>query len=157
MPESHEAYAAYHAVGERLSTGELSQAELGALIENLPTLDANILQELTQASETLALAAPRQGWALLAVADQAAQRQPGDLFLRALSAWQLGAACNRWGQPKRVVEAITRARSGFEVLGEAAWAAACDWQLNDLSWTRPSFPEAARSLAAGWLYRTPSC
>lgn len=124
--------------------GKIHADELDETTRHLPPLNENLLEQLAQAAEEAALVSPRRAWAITLLADSAARDR--DLRLQSRAAWYLGRACNHWGQPGKVSEAIQRARRGFESLGETAWLAACDWQLNHLAWTKPNFAEAASQL-----------
>jgi tetratricopeptide (TPR) repeat protein len=148
MPKSGgDALRAYASLAEQLFQAQLGEGDLPALVNRLPRLDRELLEQVATAAEQFALAAPRRGWAALAVADRAAIEQGCSPALQSLAAFYLARACNHWGQPKRVEEASLRARRGFEDLNEPDWVAACDWQLNALPWTRPDFSEAAQALA----------
>ena len=64
-----------------------------------------------------------------------------------LAAWYLGRTLNAWGKPRQISPVLLRARQGFAKLAETAWVAACDWQLNELPWTKPDFLQASHTLA----------
>lgn len=124
--------------------GQVQLNRLTKLAGELSPLNENLLEELAQAAEKAALSDPRRSWAIALVADSAAC--DSDVLVRSRAAWYLGRAYNDWGQPKKVIETITRARQGFEELHETDWMAACDWQANHLAWTKPNFTEAVRQL-----------
>jgi tetratricopeptide (TPR) repeat protein len=126
--------------------GKIHADELDETTRQLPPLNENLLEQLAQAAEEAALLSPRRAWAIALLADSAVRDR--DLRLQSRAAWHLGRVYNHWGQPGKVSEAIQRARRGFESLGETAWLAACDWQLNHLAWTKPNFAEAASQLEA---------
>lgn len=117
-----------------------------ARVRELPLLDETLLDRLARISEAAALSEPRRAWAIAAVADQAARSQSAPPFLEARAAWDLARAANHWSRPKRVAEAVARARRGFETLDEPGWLAACEWQSNAQAWTKPDFAAAAKSL-----------
>ncbi len=142
--QSEHAFQAYLNLANDVLTGDIAAGELPETIGQLPALDQELLEHLAQHAEKVALSSPRHAWAITQLADSAAHNS--DLLLQARAAWYLARSCNHWGQPKRVAEAIARARQGFEVLNETGWLAACDWQLNHLSWTKPNFDEATRQL-----------
>jgi CHAT domain-containing protein len=151
-------------LADQLYSGFLSEEEFPSHISALPSLDDALLTALTEAAQTTYQTAPRRGWALAAVADQAAQRTR-DLPLQARAAFSLAWAANEWYQPARVTEAVTRARAGFVALREPGWVAACDWQLYAHPWTRNDFTLAAEKLTealaglqrAGLQAWIPSC
>jgi tetratricopeptide (TPR) repeat protein len=145
LSRSDPLYAYVH-LANRLFENTASERDLPAITLQLPPLNQNILNKLAQQAEDAALTEPRRGWAITHVADAAANSQSCDLFARSMAAWYLGRACNHWGQPKQATTAISRAREGFMVLSESGWTAACDWQLNALTWTKPDFVQAAEEL-----------
>ncbi len=143
MPDNA-AFLAYTSLAETVLGGQIQPGELPAAVSRFPLLTESLLEQLAQAAESAALTTPRRAWALMLAADCAAQQ--GDTLLKAHAAWHLGRAYNDWGQPRKAVETITRARQGFEELGETGWLAACDWQVNHLAWTRPNFAVATHQL-----------
>ncbi len=136
----------YLSLSNDLFDGRILEADLPTATSQLPLLDKELLNKLAQSAEAFALNEPRRGWALMQGADAAANFQNCDLFTRSLAAWYLSRACNHWTQPQRVNKAISRARLGFEELNESGWVAACDWQLNVLSWTEADFVRSALEL-----------
>ena len=154
MSRSDPLYAYVH-LANKLFENTASERDLRATTLQLPTLNLNILDKLAQQAEDAALTEPRRGWAITHVADVAANSQSCELFLRSMAAWYLGRACNHWGRPKLVTTAISLARQGFMNLKELGWTAACDWQLNALTWTKPDFVQAGEELkrALEGLYR----
>jgi tetratricopeptide (TPR) repeat protein len=149
QPDS--AYQAYLSLADELFGERISERDLPDAIAQLFPLDQDLLNSLVQFAENLALTEPRRGWAVLRLADESVRRASEDPGLSALTAWYLGRACNHWVQPERVQESITRARAGFERLNQPGWIAACDWQLNTLSWTKPDFTRAASALEQALL------
>lgn len=139
-------YQAYQQLAHALYAGQVSEQDLRSATVSLPPLDSNLLAQIAQHAEGFSATKPRLGWALVQVAQCAAESQNADLFLRSLSAWFLARASNHWVQPRRVLAAVTIARRGFTELNDAGWLAACDWQLNALAWTKPNFAEAAQAL-----------
>jgi len=138
------ALQSYLSLANDVFLGKIHADELDRATRQLPPLNENLLEQLAQAAEEAALLSPRRAWAIALLADSTARNR--DLRLQSRAAWYLGRAYNHWGQPKKVSETIQRARRGFESLGETAWLAACDWQLNHLAWTKPNFSEAASQL-----------
>lgn len=112
----------------------------------LPGLDEQLLKQAASHAQKASLSRPRLGWALAKVADAAAQHTD-DPFLQALAAFHLARAANEWVRPARAAEAARRGRAGFARLHAHGWAAACDWQLFALPWTRNRFEEAEATLA----------
>ena len=129
-----------------LLSGRTTERDLRHSVHDLPSLDERKLNKLGGYAEQVSLSEPRLAWAIMRVAYDAAIYQDCDLFLCSLASWYLGRTCNQWAQPKRVSIAIKHARIGFMKSGNPGWIAACDWQQNALSWTRPSFAQAANSL-----------
>ncbi len=132
-------------VAEELFQQRLAEADVPTAVYPLPRLDRALLADLIPLAETAVLTQPAYAYALLSVADAAAQYSD-DLFLRALVAWHLARAANGWVQPRLVETAVARARDLFTQLQQPGWLAACDWQLNALPWTRPNFTQAAADL-----------
>jgi hypothetical protein len=143
MPDDH-ALQTYLSLANDIFLGKIHVDAIDRATRHLPPLNENLLEQLAQAAEEAALLSPRSAWTISLLADSAAR--DGDLRLQSRAAWYLGRVCNHLGQPGKVSEAIQRARRGFESLGETAWLAACDWQLNHLAWTKPNFAEAASQL-----------
>ena len=137
---------AYLRLADDVFTGKVMEADLPNAAIHLPPLDKHLLDQLSIHAESFSTTKPRYGWAVSCAAYHAAVTQHGDLFLQSLAAWGLARACNHWAQPKRVKEAISIARRGFEELNEAGWMSACDWQENALAWSRSNFAEAAQML-----------
>ena len=137
---------AYLRLAEQLIDGHIAESELSTAVGHLNLLDETLLHQLAQLSEDAAPTQPHHAWAITAVTDAAAVEQDTSLFQQSLAAWYLGRAANQWVQPQRVASAIGRARQGFEKLQESSWLAACDWQANLLSWTKPNIAHAARTL-----------
>ena len=135
----------YLQVAENLFTHSLLEGNLPATSANLPTLNEDILNELALQAETAALTQPAYAYAIMAVADSAAQNT-NDTFLCALAAWQLARAANWWVQPQLVETAVTRAQTLFAQLQEPGWLAACIWQRNATPWVRPNFAQAITEL-----------
>ncbi|MCI0562711.1 MAG: CHAT domain-containing protein [Nitrososphaera sp.] len=135
----------YLELAGQLAAGHLTETRLFKLVHSLPTPSQALLEYLAGQANEASLRQPRRGWAIAVVTDRAA-RKTGDRFLQALAAWQLARAANEWARPAWVVEAISRARAGFEALEEPGWIPACDWQLNALPWTRPNFNQAGAAL-----------
>jgi len=142
----------YIHLANQLARGQLTEADLSSLTISLPILNKNLLDQIAQQAEAMSTTQPRYGWALVQTAHRAAIAQPSGLFLQSLSAWYVARASNHWAQPKRVRDAITLARRGFEELQEVGWLAACDWQVNALAWTRPNFAEATRGLEEALIH-----
>jgi tetratricopeptide (TPR) repeat protein len=145
MPDDH-ALQTYLSLTNDIFLGKIHVDAIDRATRHLPPLNENLLEQLAQAAEEAALLSPRSAWTISLLADSAAR--DGDLRLQSRAAWHLGRVYNHWGQPGKVSEAIQRAHRGFESLGETAWLAACDWQLNHLVWTKPNFAEAASQLEA---------
>ena len=139
-------FQAYLNWANDLLKGQIHEELLPEIVSQLPALDEKLLEQLAQYSEKMALFDPRQSWAISLLADSAAR--DCSPLLQPRAAWYLGRAYNHLGQPKKVSEAIARARAGYEELNEPGWLAACDWQLNLLSWTKPNFDETTQQLAA---------
>ncbi len=135
----------YLQVAEALFRRRLTQEDLPTAVIPLPALDQPLLAALAQQADTAVLSQPAYAYALMSVADAAAQRS-SDLLVRGLAAWQLARAANGWVQPRLMETAVARARALFAQLSEPGWLAACDWQLNALPWTRPNFTQAAAEL-----------
>jgi len=136
----------YLDLANKLFENVVSERDLPAITAQLPSLNKDNLHKLARHAEEAGQTEPRRGWAITVIGDSAANSQSCNLLVRSLAAWYLGRACNQWTRPKRVVAAIERAREGFIELNEQGWVAACDWQLNALSWTKPDFNQAARAL-----------
>jgi tetratricopeptide (TPR) repeat protein len=129
-----------------LFEGRIAEADFPSVMSKFPLLNRDLLHQLSHHAENISPTRPRYGWAISMVAYSAAVTQNSGLFLQSLSAWYMARACNHWTQPKRVKEAISLARRGFEELNETGWLAACEWQLNALAWTKPNFAEATQTL-----------
>ncbi len=139
-------FQSYLNLADELFHGQISEIELSAATAQLPVLEQELLKRLAQRAEDFALVTPRRGWAVMQVTDAAAHSLNSNYFIQSLAAWYLGRACNHWAQPRRVNEAISRARRGFKQLNEEGWIAACDWQFNVLSWTKTDFVLSASEL-----------
>jgi tetratricopeptide (TPR) repeat protein len=137
---------AYLDLANKLFENVVSERDLSAITSRLPPLSEDILHKLAHHAEEAGLLEPRRGWTIAAIGDSAANSQKRDLIVRSMAAWYLGRTCNQWTRPKRVVAAIGRAREGFIKLNQPGWVAACDWQLNALSWTKPDFKQATWEL-----------
>lgn len=137
---------AYLSLADDLFERRVSENQLWPAVGALPHLDDHLLDALAHYAESFSSTTPRYSWAITQVAHSAASSQECGVFLRSLSAWYLGRACNHLAQPKRANEALAIARRGFEELNDEGWLAACDWQLNALPWTRPGFTQAAQTL-----------
>jgi CHAT domain-containing protein len=156
---------AYLDLANDLFAGRISERDVFGAVTELSSLDNGLLDELAQYSEETALFEPRRSWAIAQVAYSASNFQNSDAFIKALAAWYLGRAANHWAQPKRVTVAISRARRSFVKLNQPGWIAACDWQQNALSWTRPNFIQVADTLEcatnglenAGFDHYAPHC
>lgn len=165
-PALHAALHPLLQVAADLHQQRLTAAALPEAVSRLPALNLNqaLLDELAQQAAVAALNQPAYAYALMTVADAAAQHS-GDLFLRALAAWYLARAANGWVQPRLVETAVARAHTLFTQLDEPGWRAACAWQRNALPWTRPDFTAAAVALeqaladllAAGFDDFAPHC
>ena len=92
--------ADFLALAEQLDLGTVSETDLPARVLGLPNLDEALLAVLTETAQNTFLVAPRRGWALAAVADQAAQLT-NDQSLQAQAAFHLARAANAWYQPAR--------------------------------------------------------
>lgn len=141
-----DACSTYVDLSNQLFDHTISERSLRQSARELPSIDLVLLDRLAQRAEEWAAVEPRRAWAIAKVAYSAASLQQCEPYLLAMAAWYLGRAANDWAQPKRVQAAISHARRGFQQLNQPAWVAACDWQLNALPWTRPSFSEAAQTL-----------
>ncbi|HUM70662.1 MAG TPA: hypothetical protein PLK31_17670, partial [Chloroflexota bacterium] len=156
--------APYLAQAEQLFHGRINVQNLPHLATQLPPLDQPLLDQLADHATHLALAQPKHGWAVTAVAEAAAALTD-DTFLQACAAWQVARAANAWYRPDLVDTAVARARAGFARLAEPGWLAACDWQQNAWPWTRPNFTDAAAALtnalpqleSAGFDHLVPDC
>lgn len=137
----------YLNLAAKLNTDSAMERHLSNLVVDFPPLTSAILDELVQEAEREILARPRLGWAIMAVTDAAAARQPEHL-LQAKAAWFLAWAANEWVQPKRVAAAVDRAQALFTTLDKPGWVAACQWQRNTLPWTRPDSTQARIELEA---------
>lgn len=137
-------FQAYLHLAEGFLNNHQAEKALPDAVAQLPPLNETLLDQLTQHAEELSLSEPRRGWVIAQIAYHAAQNQ--DLFIRCKAAWYLGRACNHLGKPDLAQAALTPARAGFEHLGEAGWVAACDWQLNALSWTKPDYQQTIQQL-----------
>lgn len=127
-----------------LLNGQLPKKVLPKALAQLAPLDENLLTQLAQHAEAASITEPQRGWAISQIADHAAR--DSHPMLQARAAWYLGRAYNDVGQPKLVKSTLSRARRQFERLHETGWVAACDWQLNVLSWTKPHFPSSTAQL-----------
>lgn len=148
--DSAKSSTSYLSLAGALYQGHLSEGDLQAAVIQLPSLDQECLDKLAQIAHQASLTQPRRGWALMAVADAAAQ-QGADLFLQSLAAWHLSRAANRWFRPNRVEEAVNRARAGFAKLNEPGWLAACDWQRHAVPWMWPDFYNSVTKLEAALI------
>lgn len=137
----------YLALAERLFADPAHETTWLAEAVTLPPFTDALLRQLVAHADHLALAQPRRGWALLAVATAAAQAQTVAPFLQAKAAWYLARSANEWVQPQRVAAALDQAQPIFEKQQATGWVAACQWQQNALPWTRPDFFAAATALA----------
>ena len=142
----NESFQVYLNLANDLFDGQIPEDGLSPAVKQLPHLDKQLLDRLAAQAENFALTTPRRSWAIAQVADAAADSQNRDVFLQSLAAWYLGRACNHWTQPQRVNKAISRARQGFKELNEDGWVAACDWQINILSWTKTDFIQSEHEL-----------
>lgn len=135
----------YLVVAQQLANDLALESGLPQTSRQLPPLTSLLLANLAEQGEVSGRETPRLGWAILAVANAAAQHQPQQM-LQAQAAWHLGRAANQWVRPKRVAEAIAQAQRlfGEEQVG---WLAACQWQQYALPWTIPDFSEATRQLS----------
>jgi CHAT domain-containing protein len=136
----------YLTLADQLYHHLIDEADLPTSVALLPSLNQSLLEELATEAEKAAKQHPRQGWTITKVANAAAFQQKADLFLQSLSAWYLGRAANAWVHPLLVSQAIHQARAGFLKLNKPAWVAACDWQLNELSWTKTDQTKSAKVL-----------
>lgn len=127
--------AAYLTLAQQLDRDLTLEGDLVNTASRLPPLTAELLTALVDRSETVSLDRPRYGWALMVVADAAANCT-SDRFLQTHATWHVARAANDWARPDRVEAAVQRARAGFAELNELGWLAACDWQLYALPMTR---------------------
>src|SRR4051812_32259334 len=114
-------FQAYVNLANDLFNGQLSEQDVPNFTGQLPPLNEVLLDQLSHYAEETSLREPRHSWAIALVFDYAAR--DCTLMLQSRAAWYLGYACNHWGQPKRVTDAISRARKGFEDLNESGWVA----------------------------------
>jgi tetratricopeptide (TPR) repeat protein len=143
---SSDSYSAYLDLSNQLFDHKISERNLLKSGTALPAIDLILLDQLGRRAGELAPSEPRRSWAIAKVAYSVTSLQKCDPYMLAMAGWYLGRAANDWAQPKRVNAAISRARQGFQKLNQIAWVAACDWQLNALPWSRPSFSQAAQTL-----------
>lgn len=163
--ESTDRFHVYSNAANDLFSGRISERDLLSISPQLPLINVELLNQLAQYAEKVSLVQPRHGWAITQVAFSATNLQQGEFFTKALAAWYLGRAANHWGRPKRVTAAISSARRIFLKLNHPGWIAACDWQQNVLSWTRPNFIQAVSTLGgatsglrnAGFTEYEPHC
>jgi tetratricopeptide (TPR) repeat protein len=146
IADRFDACSAYIALSDQFFDHKISERSLLTSVRELSPIDSVVLDQLAQRAEELAAVEPRRGWVLAKVAHSAASFQQCDPYLLAMAGWYLGRAANDWARPKRAQVTISRARRGFQKLGQSGWVAVCDWQLNALPWTRPSFSQAAQTL-----------
>lgn len=160
-----ERFKAYLELAGDLDQGRIDTASLPLCAASLPPPDEQVLAYLEAQVEEAQMDWPRWGWALMAVAEAAANHLAKGPYLPALAAWQLGRAAHYWVRPARVSQAIGRARSGFAALGEDGWLVACDWIENALPWASLNFKQAETRLAqavlglqqAGFSHFLPHC
>ncbi len=136
----------YLILAKRLYKHEIDESSLTRAIISLPALNENLLDQMAQESENLAYDKPGLGWAISQVVYLAAASQKTTLFLRSLSAWYLARAANHWTRPLLVSSPLREARQGFLELNEPDWVAACDWQLNELSWAKDRKTQSLKTL-----------
>ena len=155
----------YLDLADHLFNGQISEGDVPAAVAQLPSIDEALLDQLAQYAEQVALVEPRHSWTIMQVANDAAHSHECNLFTRSKTAWYLGRAFNHWAQPNSVDLVISTARRGFEDLNEVGWIAACDWQLNVLSWAKTDFNQSVdilkKALAglkqAGYNHFVPHC
>jgi hypothetical protein len=111
-------------VAEHLFQHNLSTETLSDYVACLPIIRRPLFNDLTRLAETAVFTQPAYAYALMTVADVAAQHSD-DLFLRGLAAWQLARAANAWVRPQLVETAVSRAHTLFTQLHEPGWFAAC--------------------------------
>jgi CHAT domain-containing protein len=140
----------YLAIAGQLFSSPKDEVALLPLLCQLPDLTESLLETLAVESEKYAYSQPRLGWAISRIADLAAAYQKKDLRMQSLSAWYLARAANYWVRPDLVAPALQQARRGFVELKDPAWIAACDWQANELSWTKGNLALSARILEKAW-------
>ena len=110
-------------------------------------IDQATLESAADHARQLALADPRLACSIMAVVDatvRADSRAPARM--QAESAFQLAWTANNWVQPDMAEQAVTRAANLYQELNDRQMAAACQWLINDLPWTRHSFKAAVKSL-----------
>lgn len=137
-------FQAYLHLAERFLHDNQAEESLPDALAQIPTLNETLLDQLAQHAEELSLTEPRRGWAILRIAHEAAHSS--ELFIRCKAAWYLGRACNHLGKPDLAQAALTPARIDFEHLEKTNWVAACDWQLNALTWTKPDYQQTIQEL-----------
>jgi CHAT domain-containing protein len=125
----------YLSLAEELFTLKTDEACIFSIIHSLPQINETQLTSLAGLAEKTALTSPGLGWTIAHIARIATKEQTKDLWLQSLAAWYEGVAANRWVRPQLANSALRQARQGFLELSRLDWAAACDWQLNDLQVT----------------------
>ena len=128
----------YLSLAENLFTLKTDEACILSIIHSLPQINETQLTSLAELAEQTALTTPGLGWSIAHIARIAANEGTKDLWLQSLAAWYEGVAANRWVRPQLANSALQQARQGFLELSRLDWAAACDWQLNDLQVTNGS-------------------
>lgn len=123
-------------LADDLTHHRLAESDLPDATARLPALDEPTLHHLIRQADSASRNQPRQGWAIMAVTNAAANhtRSP---FLQALTAWHLGRLANEYARPQQARDALARARYRFTELNEPGWLAACTWQENALPWASP--------------------
>ncbi len=111
----------------------------------IPSLTPEQARCLVVAAEDTHFTQPRQGWAMLALAEQVGLAS-SDAWLRAWLAWHHARAANACFQPHLAGAALARARAGFVALADRGWQAACVWQACALPWTRPNYADTVEEL-----------
>lgn len=156
-------FDAYLQLAEAFFRGDLSEIELAHHTRQLPVLDQQGVEHIASLSEAAGVAHPRQGYAIAAVACEAAQA--AGPFTRALAACHKARAANQWSRPNLAWDILPEARRIFSELGELGWVAACDWQMHAIPWlssdlqaTRETLVAALAGLAeAGFSEFEPHC
>ncbi|MGD8456999.1 MAG: CHAT domain-containing tetratricopeptide repeat protein [Anaerolineales bacterium] len=137
---------AYKRLAKQVHSDQIPE-EIYREVSRLPSFDQHLLEEIAREAERLSLVSPHRAWALVTVADKAANIQDSAPLVKAQAAWYLGWAANEYVKPTFAEEAIGRARKTFNELNERGWVAACDWQINALPWMRIDFNQARKTLA----------
>ena len=136
----------YLALAQQLAA-DPAQASSRLAAATLPPLTPNALRQLSHLADQHAASRPGYSYALMAVANTAANPTQ-DKNLQAQAAWHLARAANAWVRPQLTTQAANQAETLFNQLNQPGWAAAARWQQNALPWTQPNFAHITQTLTA---------